>query len=638
MPTQFRGGRALKRNESGALPRYIIAVDTETMPRESPDNPGELIHDFRIGHAISCRLVGTKPIGRKDHQLTSTDQFWKLVAELSGPRHTLWVVAHNALFDFETLAGKQEFMMGRMSLDWPRSKRKKSDDGDEHKQEFSLAVVDGPPTIIACRVHSTQGRVVIVDTLNWFKGTLCELGKVLGKEKYVLPQWSQSDSDWASYCKNDAEIVYDTFIGLIDFVSANDFGMFRYTAAGQSYSAFRHKYMDCPIYFHDDPAIKSLERRACFGGRSEVFRQGEYHGTFYQLDINSLYPSVMMANDFPYTIDDYEFSRESLVYPAKYISNRSIAECSVDTITSMAPKRVLGRTIYPVGQFNTVLAGPELQNALRSGQLSSVRSYSNYKLAPIFRRWVADLWDLRRKYKADGNGIYDQFVKMLLNSLYGKFSQLSPVWIRDNSEPVVEPWAQWSKYDCRSGEIVNYRSFGWQAEKLIGKQEKAATLPAISAFVTAYARLRMNGLREIAGKDNVYYQAVDSMIVTEAGRNALYDAGEVSDCELGKLKTEVKADYVRINGIGDYVIGDKRILSGCARNCTEIEDGVYLQRVFTAKNQLFNGMDANAVTEREQIFRAKREYHKGLIKAGGWLDPFTLPNEELLSLSADNWD
>ena len=46
----------------------------------------------------------------------------------------------------------------------------------------------------------------------------------------------------------------------------------------------------------------------------------------------------------------------------------------------------------------------------------------NYDVSP-FRSYIEKLFDLRKKFKKEGNKVGDELIKLLMNSLYGKTVQ-----------------------------------------------------------------------------------------------------------------------------------------------------------------------------------------------------------------------
>lgn len=639
-------GHRIKSNHCNCIPRYIVSFDTETLPSPDGESGRRFSHRWRLATAIYARIVDRKPIGTKRVRLSSPAEWWKFLYDLTGPRHTVWVIAHNALFDLVIAALPQEFYESRLVIDAPRSKRTREDNDIDNVHCHGLAVIESPPTILGARCVATQGRIVFVDSLNWFPSSLAALGKAAGLPKHDMPSFDRPDSEWFPYCERDSEIVFATFTKLIQWVADNDMGMFRYTAASQAMSAYRHRFMRHNILVHDNQAIKQIERRAYFGGRTEVFRMGEIRETVHQFDVNSLFPSIMRNGRFPWKLERFEIREEYLPMLPAIDWAASVAEVIIRPGEAMFPYRTKDMVLYPRGQFKTCLCGDELHYAKRKGWIMACRSWSEYALADLFSDWVETLWGMRVNYKLLGNDLYAEFAKRLLNSLYGKFGQLAHEWVNIQGPLPAEPWSQWSHVDLTTGKRICYRSIGWQVQEKIERRryteraiiidgkpateieetttELEGSFPAISAFVTSAARMTMEALRRIAGRANVYYQGVDSLVVTTAGRDNLVAANQVDSDRLGALRWELSTDNGEIYGCSDYRLGDKTVIAGRGKTWFDPEIGQLLQRKFSAANHLFDGKAVDYVAEVSQPWKRQAIYGKGVVGENGWVEPLAL--------------
>jgi hypothetical protein len=373
---------------------------------------------------------------------------------------------------------------------------------------------------------------------------------------------------------------------------------------------------------------------------------GEINETVHQFDVNALFPSVMSGNLFPVSLDRYLLDTDYRDIRPGELEDCQMAEVEICTNSASVPFRNEKGVCYPNGKYRTTLIGRELQLASNRGDIKAVRATASYRLAPIFDEWVQGLWKMRQEYKSEQNELYERFTKTLMNSLYGKFGQRSPEWINCNGKLNALPWMTWVEYDGITKERIVYRSFGSQVQRQqcredrhhaemqvndwdlhaerYGQGEIDTSFVAISAFVTSYARVRMDELRAIAGAENVYYQGVDSLIVTNSGRSRLENSGQVSELELGKLRLQLSANYGYINGCSDYRIGEKIVIAGLPRKTTALEQTQNLQRTFAAKPYMFQGVPSDYVMEQLTAWRKSAEYWKGTVSEDGRVEPLVL--------------
>jgi len=601
-----------------------MAFDTETLPRQEDTKGYRFTHRFRLGTAKLARMRGTEPSKIQRRRFSTTDEFWQCVKDISATNYTTWIVSHNALFDLIAVEFPRMFDEGKIVPEWPRAKRMTKLANGETIQTAATMVIESPPTIIALRIVETGARIVFLDSLNWFPVALREMGERLGLPKLPFPDWDESDETWFEYCQRDSDILFDTFVELMRWVRQNNFGNFKYTAPSQAMAAYRHRYMKQEIYIHDNMEVKMLERKGYFGGRTEVFRKGSISESVFQVDVNSLFPSVMQYGSFPCILDRFDVS--TMQYTTKHRIDwpNAVAAVRLCTNEPIFPMRTKGCILYPVGEFETVLCGEELAYAQKMGYITAVASWAEYRTTQLFTDWVTELYSIRQAYKSSGDMLYDDFTKRLLNSLYGKFGERAPKWVNVDGHFGGLPWTTWTEFDRESGNPVSYRMIGYQCQR---KQESVETMQsfvAVSAFVTAAARVRMNNLRATAGKENVYYQGVDGLIVNNDGLGRLDAAGELHSNALGKLRVVHSADTGDILGCSDYRLGDRVIIAGRARATQALADGSILQRKFYAANALFCGQPIDYITEELQEWKRGSMVRKGVVGSDGWVQPFVL--------------
>jgi len=616
--------RVIKRNHSQAIPRYIVAFDTETRRIPHNANPSRFRHEFRLGVAVYARIVDMKPCGRKTVRFTDPADFWAMLQAITRPNYTTWVVGHNIIFDLKESGFAERFDSGELIIDWPRSKRTREDNDPDNAHCWTYIVVDEPTTIIAAKMTATQGRIMFVDTLNYFPVQLSKIGKSLGIEKLPMPDADASIEDWFAYCERDVDITFECFVKLVQWVKENDMGMFRYTAPSQAMAAYRHRFMSHNIYPHENEQVRTMERQGFFGGRTECWHIGELPETVWIYDANSFYPFIMRNHKFPVVLDKTgEPTRWWEDVPdIDYAS--SIAVVRLKTMEANFPIRSENGVLYPVGRFTTILCGPELEYAHRKGYIDKVIRYACYRCEPIFELWVDELFAMRKEYRKDGNELYEMFVKFVANSLFGKFAQRTAEWVNVKDETAHSPWSSWHEIDMVSNTVRRLRSFSYQVQQQQTRSEIDGTFIAISAFTTAYGRMYMNSIRRIIGERNVYYQGTDSLIVNKAGHEKIHALGLADESDLGRFQLQLMADSGIIHGAADYVAGQRVVVAGrpLRQESEEIVRDGY--RRFRVKESLFSGKPDNVIDEVWEPWERSPNYWKGVVTETGRVEPIQL--------------
>ena len=413
----------------------------------------------------------------------------------------------------------------------------------------------------------------IIDNLNYFSGTLAELGSELDIPKLKMPKKPKITKKFIEYCKNDVKILSSGLIELSKITSKYNVGQLEITRAKMTFQIFQKYFLKNYIKIHNNRKILDLEYAAYVGGRTEMFYHGIHNkGMKYYVDFNSLYPSVMRKNKFSTKLR-YTFCGIT-VESLKDKMNRynAVARVRIHTDIPIFPKKIKNMIIFPVGKFTTVLANAELEEALKRGMVKQVYSGALYHREEIFTEFVDHFHILKSRYKAQNKKIFTYFGKLMLNSLYGKFAQKIPNLI---------PTGQTStkRYDLIS--CWNYNTHEWSHEKTINhhvyketdKEVSPLSVPIVAAEVTSLARMKLWAAIEKAGLENIFYTDTDSLIVNKAAYAALKP--QVKNGKLGYLELENTSKTMEIRGLKDYVFGATQRIKSVPRNALALGNNTY---------------------------------------------------------------
>lgn len=614
----------IRPNHSTALPARVVFLDTETIAEPTRNQPLVKNHFLRNGCVISGHYKDGKMRSRNVLHFDDNKQFWRWLDCIASNQYTTWVVAHKMSFDFSIVGGWSRMDSGEMILDMPRAKRPITEEADaDPRLQRGLCVIDDPPFILGLR-DKRGGRFIFVDTLNWFRCPLADLGDSVGLPKLEIPPNTATARAWEIYCERDCEIVEKAFTSLIDYVDENDLGMFRYTAPAQSMAAFRHDRMPHKITLHDEMGIKKMERASYFGGDVRMFYSGRYEGPLFQVDVNGLYPFVMRKNHFPVKLIDWnQDGQQSITLP---MSSGDYCIAEVDLDCRKVPNRIKDgkQNVHCLGRFRTTLAGPELKAAIERDDVISIRNWACYDVAPIFTQFVDDFSALRTKYRENGNKVFEMLTKLMLNSLYGKFGQQSFKWKQVFDVEPWENWSTWPVHDLTTNKFVLYRSIGPYVFQSQERGEHPNSFVAIASFVTAYAREYMRYLRELCGYRQVLYQGSDSLVITPEAMGRLESAELIHPTELGKLKILNSCDESWFRGPNNYQIGDDETIAGLKASAELLEPGKWSQVHFENAESQIHRKPTDTIKSWETIFTNRIKLISRSDYKPGWLDPITL--------------
>lgn len=401
-------------------------------------------------------------------------------------------------------------------------------------------------------VRHGEDSLLFVSVHNWFEGGLATLASWQGETIAECPESLPVPA-------KQEEAVHRTRImavGILRFLAIlkqEELGSLAPTMAGQAFALYRSQFMSHPLYVHDNAEVNKLERAAYRGGRTDCFVAGEQAGDFYKLDVNSMYPSVMVNYPLPTKLLGY-FTSNLPIERVKEMGEKRflIADVTLTTEYEQFPWTGKGRGCYPIGTFRTTLAHGSLMRAVEEGAVRRVHQLALYERGFIFSEYVRALWQKRLDAKQQGNLVMADVYKLLLNSLYGKFGQ------RERMTLKTRPW---NPDDFMSGEHVEegiiykqWFAFGKRTIFLTTENPAHDAFFAIAAGVTDYARCRLWDLMMQAGLHNLVYIDTDCLIVNAGGRELL---NEEIGYGLGQLKEEGYATRVAIYAPKDYEFGDE---------------------------------------------------------------------------------
>ena len=593
-----RAPHALKKETTLTIPRHFIFFDTETSQHVQEDESIE--QRFKLGWCVYYR----RPY--KDHKqvvewfyIDRIGAFWNYVVSKALPKQRLWIIARSVVFDFTICKG------------WENLRREK------YKLKFFHN--NGCSAIVT--VKKGLSTIVFLDSMNWFTESLAKTGERIGIPKMDIDFNTCTDEELSVYCKNDVLIEFENFKVFIAFLEDNMIGRLCYTKASTAMAAYLFRHYHTPIYIHNNAEAINLERASYKGGRCECFVLGDLSGQpFYVFDVNSLYPYVMQCHNFPtkYVKLHHRLTPKKL---AKVLNEYAVVAKVVIETTEPVYAIKRGRTIFPVGTFETTLCTPELLYALEHGHIVKVLDAVTYEQAPIFKSYVDTMYGLRQDFKIRQNKEYEQIVKYLLNSLYGKFGQKAEEWVKIGDCP-GEPDREEMILYKNPRRAMRLRYLLGELFELKGHSEAYNSFPAIASHVTAYARLYLWELMHTCGHGNYVYCDTDSLMVTDVGRDNL--TPYLSPTELGKLKLEKTVSRLIIRGLKDYSADEKVVIKGIRRSATQVSDGVYTQEQWPSFKGIFKSTDANRYVVKHVTKHLTREYTKGNVGTDGIVTPFVL--------------
>lgn len=406
-----------------------------------------------------------------------------------------------------------------------------------------------------------NGYITFIDTLNFIKLSVMELGKIVSIPKIEIDKSLFNKKELNEeelnlmilYNVNDC-MISQSYMYHIQKTINNLGGVIKSTIPSSALDLFRRRFQKDVLIKEEkileDKSVTDFIQKSYYGGRTENFNIGKFDNTFYY-DVNSLYPSCMI-NDFPFP-------------NSVKIGNKTLEEINnfmgVSEVDIIAPKnlnipllpfKTKSKTIFPIGRIHGIYTHILLKEALKIGyKIEWIYKQIIYtKSIPIFRQYVNDLYDIRKRMKLENN-IEETTIKLLMNGLYGKFAQRPQKLYETITIDKMTPEFLMKKMKQHYKIIENNEKTLYIMTKETKKYPKN-NFCILASYVTSYALLKMY---KILINCNPIYTDTDS-IITQSELN-----NEIVGSELGKFKLE-KSGLIEIYAPKNYAFNKKPTIKG----------------------------------------------------------------------------
>lgn len=282
-------------------------------------------------------------------------------------------------------------------------------------------------------IRKGKNAIHIYDLYNFYNMSLQRASEVYLNDKkidvqtihfwpfYVSLYWSKI----SRYCCRDANLCCRlAFILIRRFERYGVYPKKLFSVAYISYQYFRQKtpYVIVKRYWEHEKEVLRYAMESYNGGKFEVTEKGT--GYYYEYDIVSAYPfeiSNLLNISWARVVREKNY-RKNAVY--------GFIRCKIDIPFGVYSPVVMKRgelNTYPVGQFERTITKAEYEYLI--GQGADIQIIDAYWLhldnrQYPYRREIKRLARLKKQFKLDHKDLDYATIKILMNSLYGKFIQL----------------------------------------------------------------------------------------------------------------------------------------------------------------------------------------------------------------------
>ena len=552
-PYDGRPAHWIRPNHTERMPHRWIVADSEAF-RDYSD--GMEIQTLRCADAVRWR----DDLKTGDHAewlaTESAADFWQWCDDYcrSGSRTVLWM--HNASYDLRTLDCFRILPALGWSLEWCN--------------------LDRDVSVVSWR--SDHGTLVIADTYTWTGKPLLDIGGMVGIGKPRLPDNDDSLDAWHARCHSDVLITRQAVIELLDFVRGEHLGNWQPSGAGMGYAALRHRFLTHKMLVHDDTPALEAERRAMHAGRAEAWYHGDMPGgPFTEWDMHMSYCRIAAECDVPVKLFAFDDRPTKTVH--QWAAKHWTLLCDVEVTTDVpcVPARIGDRTLWPVGTFTTTLWQPELDMLVKAGGTYKVLRQWRYNMAPALKEWAQWSMGICEASDLRATPLQRCFVKHQSRAVIGRLALRNSSWQEWGDNPYS--WCGLTEYvDGDTGETARMMHVGNKTFLEGAAAESQNSLPQITGYIMAVARVRLWDACQVAGAETIAHIDTDGLICDRRG-SARLEAAAAAGLP-GAWRQKERWSKIEVTGPRHYRTSGRRVIPGVPRTAVEVEPGRFQGQVW----------------------------------------------------------
>lgn len=586
----------LRPNETTWTPAAVAFLDAETTWSDTPAGEQHWLRcwcaQLTVRRGQPSRIPGYGYAeGRFASTLGATIDRW-------ARRHDrLWVYAHNLSFDL-TVTGLAGELGGR---GW-------------HVTGFA---VDSPAPFV--RMTAGSKTLTLADSFSWLPARLDDVAAALGLSKSPLPADDDDLDQWLGRCATDVRILTAAMTTLLDWWDKHQLGRWSVTGTASGWNAMRHIVGAKRILIDPDPAGITADRAAIYGGRRGVWRTGRLsRGWYAELDFHAAYPTI--AAELPLPCNRIaRFGTLPLDSPWLTAEQRGvIAQCRIRTNVPRWPVRHGRRVWYPVGEFTTTLAGPDLAEALRLGCLLDVGPGWYHRLGWALAPWARWILDATGDTSGQTPAVAKTWTRHCGRAVIGKWAQHGFTTVDIGPAPTTSWWAgeAWNHTRDARAVITDFGGRRWQAT---ADGDADNCYPAILAWVESHVRVRLGRFIDQIPAGDLVSCDTDG-VIADVGYLLRW---RIDPATLAPLTARLKHNYrdVEVFGPQHLVLDGDRRFAGVPAAAQDQGDGTLRALLWPKLAWQMGHGQPGTYTRPAQTYRISATYAPGWILTDGRVVP-----------------
>lgn len=597
MDTAERVAHWVRPNEANRVPRRNIFLHVVPRSRTTKDGAvkswGVAVATFRAAPK------GRKPAERTE-MFTSPDSLWAAIADhcIDGARTVLW--AHNLGYGLRLtdclsiLSGAGWDLVGHNLapkgtwLIWKR----------------------GKTSLHMCDVSAV------------FPKLLPQIGQAFGIGFPETEPLREAPSAALERCRVGELIVRTAMTAYLAWLEDAGLGNWQLTGAGQSYAAFRHRFLTHPMLVHDDPQALAMERAAMWTGRCEAYWHGSLRReVVHEWDFTSSYASICAEETVPTKL----VGPMSAKYPwRRFLRDPKVgfvARVRVTTEQPTVPTRHNGRILWPVGSFESTLWDCEIAAALDDGAQIEVISGFLYRKTPALKAWAEWILSQLLPGPTEPPAWQKIVLKHWSTAAIGRFGMMFPEWEEVGRASKIGVLRR-TCVDMDSDERYEIMQVGRTLYRQGALVEWQHSQPAITGYVMAAARVRLWRLLRAMPPRMALYADTDSILTIDTAEPVM-SALAATDTGRG-LRLKRSWDGFTILGPRQLVTGQRIRISGVPVTARAMPDGGLHGAVWESLAVAMSAHRSDQVRVSDRVWHVKGSDRRRNGPSLGWTEPIRI--------------
>lgn len=448
----------------------------------------------------------------------------------------------------------------------------------------------------------TEGErsLVMCDLRSWCPVEFGRIANDVGFGNTTSREFAAGENYGLDVAMWRAGVIRDAVLQILNWIEGENLGPFRPTGSGQSFAAYRRRFMHHRLLVHDDTERLHAERAAMWTGRCEAWRHGTLTGgPFVEYDMQAAYCTIGRDCEVPTTaLQPRVGDRRTLTnYTSKGLS--VLAHVTVNTDIPCVPTRMGGRTVWPVGTFDTWLWDPELQLAHQYCNSVTYNRQYPYQRAPALKEFCTWVLDGMQPQTQVYGLVPKRVMKHWSRCLVGRLGLRYRAWEKFGSSPVADLRLV-TYIDTDEGTSTDMLCAGHDRFILADMTESVDSLPQVPGWVMSECRRRLWEVMIECGLSRVVYCDTDSVILEHgvASVEAWEHAMQFPD------RWSTKGTYSRmvVHGPRNIVCESTRRVSGLPLRARQVAPLEFTGQVMRSIKESMRAGELDRVTQIPRKF------------------------------------